>query len=154
MAETTHSSKELSPISGVSVNVKICSWTQFPYTQEFRLKWTKFCFPFSLDMCVLSTICSSGAWVQTYWMVLWTWLQPTWFILSHRRTASCLTEAHDCSHGLTESTRGPRPQLGQSQLPLSVYTLNNNDIALRGRSVYMPFCSTNRRRWLSMKPQM
>lgn len=147
MAETTHLSKQLSPIPVLSVNVKMCGWTQFRYTQQFPLKWTKFCFLFSLDMCVLSTICSSGTWVQTYWMVLWTSLQRTWFILSYHRTAPCI------SHILTESTQGTGPQFWQSQFPLSVYTLNNNDIAVSGGNVYMPFCLTNRR-WFSVKPQM
>ena len=112
MAAITHLSKELPPISVVSVNVKIHSWTQVCYTQQFPLKWTKFCFPFSLKMCVLSDVCSSGTWVQTYRMVLWTSLLPTWFVLSDHRTAPCI------SHGLTESTRRTRPLLQQSQLPL------------------------------------
>lgn len=67
VAETVCLSKEFSPISIVSVNVKICSWTEFRHTPQFPLKWTKFCFPFSLDMCIWSTRCSSGTWVQTYW---------------------------------------------------------------------------------------
>lgn len=148
MAETTHLSKEVSPTSVVSLNVKICSCAQFCYTWQFPLRWTKFSFPFSLDMCALSTLCSSGIWVQACWMVLWTSLRPSWFILSDHRTAPCT------SHRLPESTQGARPQLWQSQLHLSVYILDNSDTAVSGRSMYMLLYSTKCRRWFPVEPQI